>query len=61
MNHLLKHLLSIVLLYLAFAFVEAEFNPFEWDEQTRFGLVYCCAFTVCMIVIYEMINKNDKK
>jgi hypothetical protein len=37
-------LLWIAILYLAFAFVQAEPNAFKWSEHARFGLVVLSLF-----------------
>jgi uncharacterized protein (DUF983 family) len=62
----LKVLLSVILalliycalIYFAFAFVKADFNPFNWEEFTRFLMIL---FIVAMFpLIHSIIIATDK-
>lgn len=34
-KYILQHIAALLLTFLAFAFIEAKINPFEWKEDTR--------------------------
>lgn len=40
MKHLLASVLVVLFMYLLFAFVQANLNPFQWTEYTRHGLAF---------------------
>jgi uncharacterized protein (DUF983 family) len=58
---ILSLLIYCALIYFAFAFVKADFNPFNWEEFTRFLMIL---FIVAMFpLIYSIIiatNKTNK-
>jgi hypothetical protein len=42
------HLFALILTFLAFAFVQAEINPFKWGIEIR-------AFMVLLIAVFQFI------
>lgn len=58
-----KILLSIaVILYLCFAFVINEINPFQWERDERGGLValIACFCFFSIPFIYNPFNKEEE-
>lgn len=39
-KYIITAIVTILLTYIAFAFVKADFNAFNWGEDIRFAFVY---------------------
>ena len=52
MKIIIKTIISLILLntvfYLLFAFVKADINPFNWNEEARFFLAYIILITIIL-------------
>lgn len=56
----ITHMILIILgIYLLFAFVIAELNPFLWKESTRFIFVWLDLTAIGWYIIYKS-NKNGR-
>lgn len=51
-------IISWIFIYLGFAFVLIEINPFEWKQSSREGyiaIMFC--ISICLCPLYIPINK----
>jgi hypothetical protein len=56
----LPHLVSFVMVYLSFAFVQANLNPFEWSQEVRQAMIGFNLFWQCLIALLQFLYISDK-
>lgn len=62
MKHLIASIALVVLGYLAFAFVQAELNPFKWHHDIRAGLIatYVLFGYIINFILFMREDVNQK-
>lgn len=49
---------KLLILYLCFAFILAELNPFVWEEPVRFLLIVLWATTLGCSIVFSLDTYN---
>ena len=57
----MKFIRVIIVAYLIYSFLLAEFNPFNWEVEERNEMLTCCVITYAAVIIYDKILKNKEK
>tara|TARA_R110000851_G_scaffold178010_9_gene324940 strand:+ start:1105 stop:1275 length:171 start_codon:yes stop_codon:yes gene_type:complete len=51
MKYVLAAVVAFSTIYLGFAFIGAEINPFNWPEEGRFFLVMCWSLVIAILIV----------